>query len=691
MTPDTVTVAIAGNPNVGKSTIFNALTGMKQHTGNWTGKTVSTAKGYCKSQKHIYEFVDIPGTYSLMAHSFEEEVARNYLCFKKPKAVIVVCDATCLERNLNLVLQTMEITENIIVCVNLLDEAKRKKIKIDLKLLSERLGVPVIGTVARSKKSINGLLLELDKLIDGEITPKGYRIKNPSILENAIAISEDTLKEKLNGKLNSRWLALKLMETDFLLSKEIKDFLGNDFFNDPIIKTAIENANNYLTENGITDNEFKDILVSAILKNAEEILKGVVKTEESHTSFDRKLDKILTSKITGFPIMLLLFALIFWITISGANYPSQLLSNFLFYIGNCILSFLETVNAPLFLRELLISGVWRTLAWVVSVMLPPMAIFFPLFTLLEDSGYLPRIAYNLDKPFKKCNACGKQALTICMGFGCNAVGVSGCRIIDSKRERLLAILTNNLVPCNGRFPAIITIITVFFCIGNGFYSSVISALILTLVIVFGLCMTFAVTKLLSLTALKGEPSSYTLELPPYRKPQVGKVIVRSVLDRTLFVLARAVSVAAPAGLVIWLMANITVKDISVLNHLANFLDPLAKLMGLDGIILIGFILGFPANEIVIPIIIMGYMGTGCLTELSSISQVHSLFVANGWNSITAVSVILFSLLHWPCSTTVLTIKKETGSVKWTLLAVLLPTFISIVTCIIFNFLANLVL
>jgi ferrous iron transport protein B len=690
-TKSNITVAIAGNPNVGKSTIFNALTGMNQHTGNWTGKTVSTAKGYCKSEKHTYEFVDIPGTYSLMAHSFEEEVARNYLCFSNPKAVIVVCDATCLERNLNLVLQTMEITKNIIVCVNLLDEAKRKRIKIDLKLLEKRLGVPVIGTVARNKKSIEKLLSVLDKLVEQAETPKGYSIKYPDIIENAIALLETALKEKSDKRLNSRWLALKLLEKDFLLSKEIKEHLGRDFFENEEIKSAINNAKNHLLENNISDDDFKDILVSEILKTSDKLLVGVIKnTNTKSISPDHKLDKILTSKAFGFPIMIILFALIFWITISGANYPSALLSEFLFYIGDCILKLLKTLAAPIWLQEILVFGVFRTLAWVVSVMLPPMAIFFPLFTLLEDSGYLPRIAYNLDKPFKKCNACGKQALTICMGFGCNAVGVSGCRIIDSPRERLLAILTNNLVPCNGRFPTIITIITMFFCIGSGIYSSLFSAIILTLVIIFGLSLTFLVTKILSLTVLKGSVSSYTLELPPYRRPQIAKVIVRSVFDRTLFVLGRAVSVAAPAGLIIWLMANISINDISVLSICANFLDPFAKLLGLDGVILIAFILGFPANEIVIPIIIMAYMQTGSLTELSSVTELYNLFIANGWTFITAISVILFSLLHWPCSTTVLTIKKETGSIKWTALAILLPTLISIVVCMLFNFVANLI-
>ena len=601
-----VTVALAGNPNVGKSTIFNTLTGMKQHTGNWAGKTVSNAKGHCQSENFSYTFVDIPGTYSLFAHSPEEEIARDFLRSGASQAVVVVCDATCLERNLNLCLQIMEICENVIVCVNLLDQAKSRYIKVDLEKLSQELGVKVVGTIGHKNKSVKAILSSLDDLI---LNNENTRPKN---------IQNNTIYDTIN--------------------------------------------------------------------KAEKIAKEVVSYQNKpQKSLESKLDSVFTSKAFGYPIMLMFLALIFWITISGANYPSALLSQLFFFLEDKLSAFLQLLKAPWWIHDSLTYGIFRTVGWVVSVMLPPMAIFFPLFTLLEDSGYLPRIAFNLDYPFKKCNACGKQALTMCMGFGCNAVGVTGCRIIDSKRERLLAIITNNLVPCNGRFPTIIAIITMFLCIGVGFTQSLFAALCLTAAILLGIIATFSVTKLLSKTLLKGVPSSYTLELPPYRKPRVLKVILRSIFDRTLFVLGRSLAVAAPAGLLIWIMANINVNDISILHHCANFLDPFAQLLGLDGVILLAFILGLPANEIVMPIVIMAYTNSGSLTEFSSLNTMKDLFIANGWDYTTAISVILFSLLHWPCATTILTIKKETGSIKWTVLAVLLPTILSILVCLLFNF------
>lgn len=678
-------VAIAGNPNVGKSTVFNGLTGMNQHTGNWPGKTVASAQGYCQTKGHSYVMVDIPGTYSLLAHSAEEEVARNFICFGQPDAVMVVCDATCLERSLNLVLQTLEISSKVVVCINLMDEAKRKGIHVNLPLLEKRLGVPVVGTTARKKKSLSNLMDTLDHTVEEAQSSPTFEVHYPQVLENAVAMVEPVIQTIGFRDLDSRWLSLRLLDADPSLLTEVKAYLGEAFLNQEELRSALETAKAYLAGEGIDQDRLKDLVVTSLVNTAETVSRGAVTYEKKgYRHLDLKVDRILTSRRTGYPVMLLLLALVFWLTITGANYPSQLLSGFLFDIQDRLTALFQYLHAPSWLHGILVLGIYRVLAWVVSVMLPPMAIFFPLFTLLEDTGYLPRIAYNLDKPFKRCCACGKQALTMCMGFGCNAAGVVGCRIIDSPRERLLAILTNSFVPCNGRFPTLIAIITMFFIgTAGGMLSSIASALLLTGVILLGVVLTFTVTKLLSKTVLKGVPSSFTLELPPYRRPQIGKVIMRSVFDRTLFVLGRAAVVAAPAGMIIWLMANITVGGANILTHCAAFLDPFARLMGLDGVILIAFILGFPANEIVIPIIIMAYLSQGSILELQDMAQMKQLFVSNGWTWITAACTMLFSLFHWPCSTTLLTIKKETGSLKWTALAAALPTVIGIVSCILF--------
>ena len=681
---DEKVIAFGGNPNVGKSTIFNGLTGLKQHTGNWPGKTVSNATGNYTHNGKEFILVDIPGTYSLMANSEEEEVARDFICFGNPDATVVIVDATCIERNLNLVLQTLEITDKVIVCVNLMDEAKRKGIVVDLIKLSLLLGVPTIGTSANIGEGLEELADCIDNVTFNKLSVNPIKIKYDEEIEKSISIIEPIIKERIRGKINSRWLALKLLEDDTSLLKSINKHLAFNIEDDEELFNAIEEGKKYLKNKEITSEIFRDKIVTTLVNKSEKISNSIVSySKDEYNARDRKIDKILTSKRFGIPIMILLLAVVFWITITGANYPSEMLADGLFWIQDRLTEFFVYIGAPAWLEGVLVQGVYRTLAWVVSVMLPPMAIFFPCFTLLEDLGYLPRIAFNLDNLFKKCSACGKQALTMCMGFGCNAAGIVGCRIIDSPRERLIAIITNNFVPCNGRFPTLIAIITMFFAgMFVGPFKSIISTLLLVAVVLLGVFMTLLISKILSKTILKGIPSSFTLELPPYRKPQIGKVVVRSIFDRTLFVLGRAVVVAAPAGIVIWIMANIKVGNLSILTHCANFLDPFAYAIGLDGYILMAFILGFPANEIVIPIIIMSYMSTGTMVDFDNFTELRALLISNGWTWLTAVCVMLFSLMHWPCSTTCLTIKKETQSLKWTAISFLIPTVTGIVICFI---------
>lgn len=680
------TIALVGNPNVGKSTVFNNLTGLNQHTGNWPGKTVTNAHGNYYHRDNNFILVDIPGTYSLMANSMEEEVARDFICFGNPDATVIVVDATCLERNLNLVLQTLEITSKVVVCVNLMDEAKRKNIFIDLEKLSEKLGVPVIGTSAIKGKGLHNLMDSVYDVAFNKVSLNPLDIQYDEPIEKAISQIELVLKPIIGDKLNTRWVALKLIDGDITLIDSINKYLGFNLSEQKGLMDKVHNSRDFLNANGINHHILRDKIVSHLVNIAENISNKVVSFEnKDYNNFDRKIDKYLTSKKFGILIMILLLSVVFWITITGANYPSEMIAKGLFWFQDRLTDFFIWLGTPTWVQGLLVMGIYRTLAWVVSVMLPPIAIFFPLFTLLEDLGYLPRVAFNLDNFFKKSCACGKQALTMCMGFGCNAAGIIGCRIIDSPRERLIAIVTNNFVPCNGRFPILIAIISMFFTgFLDGPLQSIILALILTGVIILGVVTTLIVSKLLSNTILKGIPSNFTLELPPYRKPQIGKIIVRSILDRTLFVLGRAVVVAAPAGLIIWIMANINIGNSSILTYSASFLDPFGKLIGLDGYILMAFILGFPANEIVIPIIIMSYMATGSLLELDSLVSLKDLLVSNGWTWVTAVCVMLFSLMHWPCATTCLTIRKETQSFKWTFISFLVPTVAGIVICFLFS-------
>ncbi|MBQ6998240.1 MAG: ferrous iron transport protein B [Clostridia bacterium] len=674
-------IALAGNPNVGKSTVFNALTGLKQHTGNWPGKTVANAVGTFTYENEEYTLVDLPGTYSLMSNSKEEEIARDFICSAKAEAVIVVADATCLERNLNLVLQILEITPKCILCVNLMDEAEKKKIKIDISRLKSILGIPVVGISAARRKGTEPLKKQL-KLLKSNNT---FTPKYDTVIESSISDIADVIKDTFtNINLPPRFLAIKLLCGDKSIINSLQNFTNCDLTKNSSVKDVLESEKSKLADVGITESNLTDKIVCSIIAEAENIAKECVTVQnDEYALSDIRTDRILTSKIWGIPIMLCMLGLIFYLSIAGANYPSSLLSQLFNNIEQHLLNFFANINAPQWITNILVSGMYRTLTWVIAVMLPPMAIFFPLFTLLEDLGYLPRVAFNLDGIFKKCCAHGKQCLTMCMGLGCNAAGVTGARIIDSPRERLIAIITNSLVPCNGRFPTLITISAIF--IGSPFVYAgkyAMAAIAVLAIVVTGICATFAVSYILSKTVLKGTPSQFTLELPPFRKPKIAEVIYRSVFDRTLFVLGRAAAVAAPAGALIWLTANVHIGELSILQHMGTFLEPFAKLLGLDGYILLSFILGIPANEIVMPILIMCYTASGQLAELGTLADTGALLIANGWNIITAINVMLFSLFHFPCATTLLTIRKETGSFKWTAVSFIIPTFIGIVVCFI---------
>ncbi|MBY0757057.1 ferrous iron transport protein B [Clostridium sardiniense] len=671
-------VALAGNPNVGKSTVFNALTGLNQHTGNWPGKTVVNAEGYYEFKGSIIKVVDLPGTYSLLSNSEEEEIARDYICFSEPDIVVVIADATSLERNLNLFIQISEITDKAILCVNLIDEAEKRNIEINLESLSKELNSTIVSASARNGIGIEELKEAIFKEV--KLTNKKKNAINYSFdIEKAIEEIEVIINQAVKvDKRKSRWISIRILEgNDSILKTLYYKYNIEEKYIQMIYKIR-DNLNK-----SHKDKSIEDIIIKSIINEAERVGNKVVKAEGEYNKTQRKIDKILVSKSTGIPIMIVTLLTVLWITITLANYPSELLANMFGYGENYLREFFAGLNLASWVGGVLIDGVYVTLAWVISVMLPPMAIFFPMFTLLEDLGYLPRIAFNLDKCFKRCCACGKQALTMCMGLGCNAAGIIGCRIINSPRERIIAILTNAFMPCNGRFPMLISIASIFVGgIAVGIKGSFISAITVTVVIILGVLMTLIVSRILSKTILKGLPSNFILELPPYRKPQIGKVIVRSILDRTLYVLGRAIAVAAPAGIIIWIFSNIMIGDATLLSICADFLSPFANAIGVDGYILMAFILGLPANEIVMPIIIMSYLRATTMLELDSLVELKELLVANGWTMLTAINTMILCLMHYPCGTTLWTIKKETKSIKWTALGFLIPTIAGIIVCFI---------
>jgi ferrous iron transport protein B len=711
-------VALAGNPNTGKSTVFNALTGLRQHTGNWPGKTVSRAEGGFRVGDAGFKLVDLPGTYSLLATSFDEEIARDFILFGKPDVTVVVVDATRLERNLNLALQVLEITDRVVVCLNLVDEAKRHGLDVDHRRLARDLGVPVVPTAARYDRGLDELLQAIVEVASGEVVGKPLRVGGkPTALQRVVARLSAKIEEAVPGLPNSQWVALRLLDGDHRVREavrhgeliQLQEDLARPPRNeglqpdgeetsdegpaelDPAGVEVLELASELRWQVGP---DFHQALMEGIYTEAARLADRAVTRAEEQPRFDldRSIDRLVTSRIFGIPLMLLLLTAVFWITIAGANVPSRMLATLLVDNGYAWLrDGAADLGVPWWISGLFIDGMYLATAWVVSVMLPPMAIFFPLFTLLEDFGYLPRVAFNLDRAYQRVGAHGKQALTAVMGFGCNAAGVIATRIIDSPRERLIAIITNNFSLCNGRWPTQILLAAIFVgALAPAYLGGLFSALAVVGVAVLGIFLSFVTSWFLSRTVLRGEVSTFHLELPPYRPPRVLRTIYTSLIDRTIYVLWRAVVFALPAGAVIWLVSNVDVAGASLAEHAIDLLDPFGVLIGLSGLILLAYVVAIPANEIVIPTILMlivlvhpvtGVGGEpGVMFELDDQAATAGLLRAGGFTLLMAINLMLFSLVHNPCSTTIYTIYKETGSAKWTAVASLLPVAMGFAIC-----------
>lgn len=679
-----VTAVLCGNPNVGKSTVFNALTGLRQHTGNWTGKTVQSAKGRVRQPEGDWTLIDLPGAYSLIGGSPDELAASDYLLFGTYDVAVVVCDATCLARSLVLAMQTARLCRRTVVCINLLDEAEKRGIVIDAEKLSGLLRLPVVGVCARNRQGLCQIGRQVFGIADGKASAGEGDIESvwlPGEVRAALKPLTDALKRVSVENRKTETLALRFLCANDGERAQLLEACKGEYRS--MLWEAITETSARFDEAAIIPEELREDLIAADHALAGTLAEECVKQVRAETQSSRRLfaDRFLCSPVSGVPVMLALLVLLFYITLAGANIPSAWLSARLMGFEPVLGGWLTAMRVPAWVVGALAHGMYRSLAWVVSVMLPPMAIFFPLFTLLEDLGYLPRIAFNMDRCFRSCKACGKQALCMCMGLGCNAVGVTGCRIIQSPRERLLAILTNSMVPCNGRLPLLLLLITLFFSWAGVSSNALLSAVLLAALLVVCVLFTLLVCRILSSTLLKGLPSTFVLELPPFRRPKVGQLLVRSMLDRTVFVLLRAVSVAAPAGLVLWLLGNVEVNGTALLQHAAQWLDPFGRLMGMDGVILLAFVLGLPANEIVLPIMLMIYLQQGQLISGVEGQALAEILRQNGWGWATAASTALFTLFHWPCSTTILTIRKETGSTLWTAVAVMLPTLLGILLCI----------
>jgi ferrous iron transport protein B len=700
-------VALAGNPNTGKSTVFNALTGLRQHTGNWPGKTVTRAEGGFATGGHRYKLVDLPGTYSLLSASLDEEVARDFILFGQPDVTVIVVDATTLERNLNLVLQVLEITSRAVVCLNLMDEARRRGLDVDPRRLARDLGVRVVATAARQGEGLPELMQAIAEVANGPAPARAIRTGERSpALQRAVTRVSDAVLALYPQLPNAPWVALRLIDGDeriqaALRSGELGELHQRTDPNDPTPAPAAPDAAAADEVVALASqlrwqvgSEFHQLLMETLYTEAARIADRAVTRAGGQRRFDldRTIDRLVTSRMWGVPLMILLLTAVFWLTIAGANVPSAMLASVLIDWAHPLLKAgAAAIGLPWWLDGLLIDGMYLATAWVVSVMLPPMAIFFPMFTLLEDFGYLPRVAFNLDRTFRRVGAHGKQALTMAMGWGCNAAGVVAARIIESPRERLIAIITNNFALCNGRWPTQILVATIF--VGGAVpahWAGLISALAVVGVAVLGVVLTFATSWLLSRTLLRGEVSAFSLELPPYRPPRVVATLYTSLIDRTLYVLWRAVVFAMPAGAVIWLVANIPWGDVSLAAQIVQWLQPFGGVLGLSGVILLAYVVAIPANEIVVPTILMLTVlvtgatgvgsGAGVMFELDSTRDTAAVLHAGGWTLLTGVCLMLFSLVHNPCSTTIYTIWKETGSARWTALSALLPLFMGFLLC-----------
>ncbi len=654
-------VVLIGNPNVGKTSLFNALTNSNEHTGNWTGKTVDFTKKKYIFNNNTYELVDLPGTYSLYSYSKEEEVTRDYIYFKEYKNILIVIDSTLLERNMNLVLEVLELNKNVILCLNLIDLAKKKGLNIDIKKLEEELKIPIIKVCSNNKKDIQRLKKTIEKNINNK--RKDYNILYPKEINKCI--------KKLNKETNNSYISKLLLQNNKLLNDKICIKYN---FNKEKIDIILNNCNSYLKKKEINFNQERLILIN---KTSNIIANKVCNSYKYKIPF---LDKIFNSKLLGIPLLIIMFLVILWITIVGSNYPSTLLFDLLFKFNNLLSKLLTTINTPIFIHSIIINGILKTLFWVISVMLPPMVIFVPLFAILEESGILPRIAFNMDKLFKKSNCHGKQSLTMCMGLGCNVCGVNACKIIDSKKERLIAIITNSFMPCNGRFPSLIAIITMF--LAGGSFINIKISIFLALFLILSFVITLLVSNLLSKKVIKGLSSSFILEIPSYKKPKLKKIIINTFVEKIFIILKRTIIITIPTGILIWLLSNININNINLLNLITNFLNPIAKIFNIDGTILFAILLSFPANEIIIPVILMSYLNGTSLIEYENIIELKEIFINNGWTIKTAISTIILIMFHFPCSNTLISIKKETNSFKWTLLSFILPFFIGLTLCFI---------